>query len=113
LVQAFAAAATLAGLSDTYRLITPCTTTVPSSRLAVTRNGTSLDSQSTGSVSAVHTMSEVAFAVYSNYMPLGIQRLVDEIVASASAPLAASRPLAIAMTWTVLMWLWSLRRLGR
>ena len=45
-------------------------------------------------------------------MPLGIQRLSLGIVASASAPIAASRPLQSAIACTVPMWFFTLRRLG-
>ncbi len=44
-------------------------------------------------------------------MPLGIQRFVLGTVASASAPIAASSPLQIAITCTVPMWLCTARRL--
>ena len=44
-------------------------------------------------------------------MPWGIQRLSRGIVDSASAPIAASRPLHNAIAWTVLMWLCTPRRL--
>ena len=43
-------------------------------------------------------------------MPLGIQRLSRGMVASASAPIAASRPLHSAMACTVPRWLWTPRR---
>jgi hypothetical protein len=94
--------------------MTPSTTVVPSDRTPRTRTGTSVSpprSQSAGSVSATHVMSEVAFAVYATSMPLGIQRRVGGMVASASAPIAASRPLQIAMTWTVPRWFCTRRRL--
>ena len=45
-------------------------------------------------------------------MPLGIQRRSAGMVASASAPMAASRPLHSAMAWTVPMWFCTARRLG-
>ena len=45
-------------------------------------------------------------------MPLGIQRLSAGIVASASAPIAASRPLHSAIACTVPMWLCTPRRFG-
>ena len=44
-------------------------------------------------------------------MPLGIHRRPLGTLASASAPMAASRPLQIAITCTVLMWLCTARRL--
>ena len=45
-------------------------------------------------------------------MPLGIQRLSLGIEASASAPIAASRPLHSAIACTVPMWFFTPRRLG-
>ena len=45
-------------------------------------------------------------------MPFGIHRLSAGIVASASAPIAASSPLHSAIAWTVPMWLCTRRRLG-
>ncbi len=103
--------------------MTPSTTVVPSSRNARTRTSTSEaleDSESSvspllhccGSVSAMHRMSDVALAVYSTLMPLGIQRRPRGTVASASAPIAASRPLQMAMTWTVPKWFCTRRRLA-
>ena len=44
-------------------------------------------------------------------MPFGIQRRSRGMVDSASAPIAASRPLHSAIACTVLMWLWTRRRL--
>ncbi len=79
----------------------------------MTRTGTSTSparAQSAGSVSATQRMSLVAFAVYSTSMPRGIHRRVGAMVASASAPIAASSPLQMAMTWTVPRWFWTRRR---
>ena len=45
-------------------------------------------------------------------MPLGIHRLSAGIVASASAPIAASSPLHSAIACTVPRWLCTPRRLG-
>ena len=45
-------------------------------------------------------------------MPLGIQRLSLGMVASASAPIAASSPLQSAIACTVPMWFCTLRRFG-
>ncbi len=45
-------------------------------------------------------------------MPLGIQRRSGGIVASASAPIAASRPLHSAIACTVPRWLCTPRRFG-
>ncbi len=45
-------------------------------------------------------------------MPLGIQRLSFGIDASASTPIAASRPLQSAIACTVPMWFFTPRRLG-
>ena len=44
-------------------------------------------------------------------MPRGIHRRWAGTDDSASAPMAASRPLQIAITWTVPMWLCTRRRL--
>ena len=45
-------------------------------------------------------------------MPLGIQRLSLGMLTSASAPIAASRPLHSAIACTVLRWLCTPRRFG-
>ncbi len=45
-------------------------------------------------------------------MPLGIQRLVLGMVASARPPMAISSPLHSAIAWTVPRWFCTLRRFG-
>ena len=68
--------------------------------------------QSAGSLSAVQTRSESDFARYFTSMPLGSQRWSGGHVASASRPIAASRPLQAAMACTVPMWFLVDRRSG-